>query len=247
MRYILQPQLTQFNGPWYRTSDPVLRRRVGDDLEKQLRRLHLAVFLQCFSPAITDAFPFSPDRGYRCSQRVTYRFHPIPDPDTLPSLADRGRKRGLDAVDSSYCLDKAVPVGEFADFHLRYWERRSGHDLIPKELLMNVVQTALDRHQGLLYGLRDNDGRLMAARFVAFDDHCAYALLSALQPDALRNSMTRLVWATLEDLYQQTEIYDFEGSMDPGIAHFYRSFGSSPTPFLKVSRFRPRCLSFLFR
>ena len=243
LRYILQPQLTQFNGPWYRSDDPALRRRVGDDLERQLRQLHLAVYLQRFAPDISDPAPFSPDRGYRCSQRVTYRFDPIPDPDTLPALADRGRKRGLEAVDNAYTLDKAVPTAEFADFHQRYWERRSGHDLIPKELLIRVVQTALDRRQGLLYGLRDASGSLMAARFVAFDDHCAYALLSALQTDALRNSMTRLVWATMTDLYKRTEIYDFEGSMDPGIAHFYRSFGSTATAFLEVSRFRPRLLS----
>ena len=243
LKYILQPQLTQFNGPWYRSDDPDLRRCVGDDLECQLRKLHAFIYIQHFSTSIIDPAPFSPSRGYRCSQRVTYRFNPIPDPEMLPSLADRGRKRGLEAVEKSYTLDKEVPAEEFADFHLRYWERRSGYDLIPQELLLRVVQTSLDRHQGLLYGLRDSSGRLMAARFVVFDDHCAYALLSALQPDALRNSMTRLVWTLMADLYNRTEIYDFEGSMDPGIAHFYRSFGTTATPFYEVTRFRPRLLS----
>ena len=189
LTYILQPQLTQFNGPWYRSDDPALRQRVGDDLERQLRKLHATVFLQHFAPDISDPAPFSCGRGYRCSQRVTYRFDPIPAPDTLPSLADRGRKRGLEAVDKSYILDKEVATEEFAVFHRQYWERRSGHDLIPQALLERVVQTALDRRQGLLYGLRDHSGQLMAARFVAFDDRCAYALLSAMH-----SMISRAAW-----------------------------------------------------
>jgi len=246
LKYILQPQLTQFNGPWYRSDDPELRRRAGEDLAKQLRKLHAAAFLQHFPPDIDNITPFS-GHGYRHSQRVTYRFNPIPDPDSLPSLANRGRKRGLDAVDSTYHIDKEVSTTEFADLHKSYWERRSGHDLIPKKLLTRVVQASLDRRQGLLYGLRDQTGQLMAARFVVYDDRCAYALLSALHPNALRNSMTRLVWTTIADLYKQTKIYDFEGSMDPGIAHFYRSFGTTPTNFFEVTRFRPRFLSLFFK
>lgn len=238
VRYILLPQLTQFNGPWYRNDDPDTRLRVGSKLEEQLHNLHVAVYLQHFSPDLSDPAPFTPDHGYRLSKRVTYRFDPIPAPDSLPILADRGRKRGLKAVDSVYFLDKNVSANEFADFHRQYWERRSGHDLLPQDFIVRVVQTALDRKQGLLFGLRDAKGRLMAARFVAFDDHCAYALLSARQPDALHNSMTRLVWEILTNLYGCTSVYDFEGSMDPGIAHFNRSFGAVETPFLEVSRFR---------
>ena len=66
-------------------------------------------------------------------------------------------------------------------------------------------------------------------------------------PDALRNSMTRLVWALITDLYGRTDIFDFEGSMDPGIAHFYRSFGSTETPYFEVTRCRPGFLKYLLK
>jgi hypothetical protein len=246
LRYILQPQLTQFNGPWL--SEGVGEKRAGQvlaDLERQLSHLHVAIYIQHFSPELSTLNYKLLSLNYKLSPRVTYRFDPIPHPDTLTSLADRGRKRGLNAVDAAYVIDKEVGASEFAYLHRSYWERRSGRDLLDEAFIQRVVGTCLDCRQGLLYGLRDGDGRLVAARFVAFDDHCAYALLSAMLPDALRNSMTRLVWALITDLYGRTDIFDFEGSMDPGIAHFYRSFGSTATTYLEVSRFRPRILRHL--
>ncbi|MGX8713543.1 MAG: GNAT family N-acetyltransferase [bacterium] len=242
LQYILQPQLTQFNGPWYRHDDPYFRHRVGNELEAQLHKLHVAIYLQHFSTDLYDTEPFSSERGYHLSKRVTYRFDPIPDPVKLPSLAAKERRKRIDAVRETYCLDKAVNAKEFVDFHISYWEHRCGKDLLDKDFLTRIVQTSLAKGHALLYGLRDSERRLMAARFVVYDTHCAHSLLSALHPNALRNSMTVLTWELITDLYNRTTIYDFEGSIDPGIAHFYRSFGSTQVTYFEVSRFRPPLL-----
>ena len=129
-------------------------------------------------------------------------------------------------------------IDEFADFHTAYWERRSGHDLLSREFIKRVCATALARKQALLYGLRDEKGTLMAARFVVYDSHCAYSLLSALHADALRNSMTLLVWTMITDLHDRTKAFDFEGGMDPGIGHFYHSFGTTKTEIPCIYRSR---------
>ena len=248
IRYVLQPQLTQFNGPWYNhpdKGDPIaFEHRVGDELARQLEGLHLNLFLQHFAPSVKNWLPFH-WHGYHQTTRYTYRFDPLPTPDTLPRLADRGRTRGIDQVRNTYTLDRQVPPAEFAAMHLDYWQRRAGKDLLSEDFILRVVQTALDRQQGLLYGLRDSNQRLMAARFVVFDSACAYALLSAMRPDTLRNAMTFLVWELICSLYGRTRMFDFEGSMDPGIEHFYRSFGTTQTPFFEVSRTRPALLALL--
>ncbi|MBO4587183.1 MAG: GNAT family N-acetyltransferase [Bacteroidales bacterium] len=243
LRYILPPQLTPFSGPWVNIPNTT---EILFALTTQLRKLHTNLFLQHFSPTITDSHPFLL-QGYNITYRRTYRFDPIPEPEKLLSLAAKDRRRGTDAVKDAYKLDKAVGTAEFVDFHISYWERRSGKDLLSRDFMARVVQTALDRQQALLYGLRDYNNRLMAARFVVYDSQCAHSLLSALHPDALRNTMTVLTWHIITDLYSRTQIYDFEGSMDPGIAHFYRSFGSSETPYFEVSRCRPKLLKYLLR
>ena len=251
MRYVLQPQLTQYNGPWYHhhplTGDPVeFEHHVGEDLASQLDRLHLSLYLQRFSPQVKDWLPFY-WHGYRQTTRYTYRFDPIPSPQELPTLCDRGRKRQLVAARKAYSVDRQVGVEEFVKLHSEYWERRSGHDNLSKEFIRRVVSVSMERGQALLYGLRDADNRLVAARFVVYDDRCAYALLSAMQPDTLRNSMTLLVWTLLTDLYGRTQAFDFEGSMAAGIEHFYRSFGAVQVPYFEVTRFSNPLFSLLVR
>lgn len=251
LRYVLQPELTQYNGPWYHhhplTGDPVeFEHHVAEDLLSQLERLHLNVYLQRFSPEVTDWLPFY-WHGYQQTTRYTYRFDPLPDADTLAALADRGRKRQLESARMTYTIDREVGVDEFVALHNEYWERRSGRDILARDFLHRVVSASMERRQALLYGLRDNEKRLVAARFVVYDDHCAYALLSAMRPDALRNSMTLLVWTLLEDLHGRTQAFDFEGSMDKGIEHFYRSFGARQVPYFEVSRFQPAFLHALIK
>ena len=247
LHYVLQPELTQYNGPWFHhhplTGDPVeFEHRVAEDLLSQLEKLHLSVYLQRFSPEVTDWLPFY-WHGYKQTTRYTYRFDPLPDAATLATLADRGRKRQLEAARKAYTVDRQVGVEEFVALHADYWERRSGRDNLSREFLRRVVTTAMTRGQALLYGLRDADNQLVAARFVVYDDRCAYALLSAMRPDTLRNSMTLLVWTLLEDLHGRTQAFDFEGSMDQGIEHFYRSFGARQVPYFEVSRFANPLLS----
>ena len=186
---------------------------------------------------MTDWQPFE-KYGFKHTTRYTYRFDPLPEPTKLPELADRGRKRKLEAVKQAYTIDRQVAADEFATLHIEYWERRSGHDLMSHNFIKQVCSIALARGQALLYGLRDKKGTLMAARFVVLDSNCAYALMSAMRPEALRNSMTLLVWTILTDLYGRTKSFDFEGGMDPGVGHFYQSFGAIKTEYSCIYKSR---------
>lgn len=236
LKYIVQPQLTPWSGPWLRSGmDEARRQATLEALAAGLRGQKALLCMQRFSPEMSDAEPFV-QYGFRLTIRHTYRFDPLPEPSQLVALADRGRRRGVEEVRRAYSIDRTVQPGEFADLHIKYWERRSGRDLLGRDIMQHVCTVALERGQALLYGLRDGDGTLMAARFVVFDSHCAYALMSAMQPHALRNSMSLLVWELLADLYGRTGAFDFEGGMEPGVGHFYSSFGTTQTPYLCIYR-----------
>lgn len=229
LKYSLQPQLTPWGGPWVKPGlDEKSRHYTLAALAAAMQRRHFALYRLCLPPGTADYLPFQ-EAGFNHTTRHTYRFDPIPEPSTLRRLAAKERRKGIAAVENAYSVDRTVPVEEFADFHTAYWERRSGKDLLSRDFIIHVCSTALNRRQALLYGLRDKAGTLMAARFVVFDSHCAYSLLSALHADALRNSMTLLVWTMITDLHDRTKAFDFEGGMDPGIGHFYHSFGTTKT------------------
>ena len=246
LKFILQPQLTQFCGPWYNYPDNVdhieFEHRVGGDLAAQLNALRARVCLMHFSPDITDWLPFR-WAGYRQTTRYTYRFPSLADPDALFADASRVRRRHMEEVESLCTVDENVDLKEFIAFHKAYYARRGERDLIPEELIENVCSAALARRQGLLWGLRSADGALQAAWFVAFDDRCGYSLLLAIGEKAPKNAMTYLMWQVLKHLSGLTKAFDFEGSVEPGLELFYRTFGTTQTQFFEVSRFRPRFLS----
>lgn len=243
LRYILQPQLTQYNGIWYNypknchTENQRLQfeKQAADNIIAQLKKLRLAYYQQNFSPAITNWLPFH-WTGYRQTTRYTYRFPSIGDPEALISSASRARRQNMDDVAAACTIDSLFPPKEFAVMHREYFERKKGEDLLSQDFVEHICHTALERGQALLWALRNTSGKAVNVSFVVYDNHCAYALMSAITPQAPRNSQTYLFWQMIRHLSSMTQSFDFEGSMEEGNEYFYRTFGTVQTPYHSLWR-----------
>ncbi len=254
MKYILQPQLTPWNGPWLaHTLDFSGRQATLSALAADLNDQKALLCMQCFSPEITDWQPFHWN-GFRQTTRYTYRFPSLDNPDALYSAAPRIRRRYDKGVEAECVVDKQLTIDEFIPFHIDYYKRQGQRDLIPEELMRRVITTACGRNQGLLWGLRRRSDKnlgdrndLMAAWFVAFDDNCGWSLLLAIGKKAPKGSMSYLMWQMLRHLSTLTRSFDFEGGMDANLAFFYSSFGTIQTPFHCVYQSRIPFLDRLLR
>ena len=73
---------------------------------------------------------------------------------------------------------------------------------------------------------------------MAYDNQCAYSLLSALNPDGHENGASALLfWLIIQQLSGHTRAFDFEGSTDPGIAYSYRLYGAHPVTYCRLTRY----------
>lgn len=239
LEYILQPQLTPWTGPWLHPElDAEGRRLALDTLAEALRRRGKALSMMCFPPETDMARPFV-DRGYNLVTRTTYRFPSLSDPEALYRSASRIRRRYDPSVEEQCYVDPSLSLDEFVPFHIDYYQRRGQRDLIGEPLLRRVVQTSCSRGQGLLWGLRRRtDHALQAAWFVAYDEQCSWSLLLAIGHEAPNGAMSYLMWQAIRELSHRTRAFDFEGGMDSGLAFFYRSFGTEPTPYQCIYRSR---------
>ena len=254
-RYVLQPQLTQYNGPWYRPDDALPPSRqlerehsLAARLIEHLEALRLHWFQQHFSPSVTNWLPFC-WKGYQQSTRYTYRLPDISCPQQVFALFDPGRRQRqiLKAERLLHPVEDLTPEG-FALFHPRYWQSKGENDLLPQDFIVRVITRSLERRQGLLLGLADDQGTLQIARFVVFDSHSAYSLLSALRPEGHCNGASALLfWTMIQRLSGLTRAFDFEGSMDPGVEQSYRLYGATQTPYFVVSRLRSPLFSLLLK
>lgn len=245
LMYVVQPQLTQFSGPVFFYPQGIseshrldFEKHTVAQLLQQVEGRKPSVFLQNLSPAVTNWLPFY-WAGYKQTTRYTYRIPDIRDPQRVFDAFDaekRQRKiRRYEAV-TSVRFDMAADA--FADFHASYWAAKGKRDVLDKRLIERVCRTATGRGNGVIASLFDGEGRLLMARFVAYDGRCAYSLMSAQDMSLHKNGHSEtLFWELIKYLSDKTLAFDFEGSMDEGIEYFYRSFGAVQTPFFEISKY----------
>ena len=261
LRYILQPQLTQYSGPLFfydaaalqceggKTSESNrldFEKRVADTLIRQMETLRPSAVIIHSSPRITNWLPFY-WHGYSQTTRYTYRIPQIGDSEAVFAAFDRKeRQRKILKMLKKTSIRFDMRPEDFAALHHRYWASKGQRDLLQEEFIIRVCTAAIARGQGVIGSLHDNEGQLLAARFVAYDSHSAYTLLSAYVPELHRSGHSEtLMWLMIQHLGKYTQAFDFEGSMDEGIEYFYRSFGTVQTPFFELTKFRNRTLELL--
>lgn len=246
LRFVVQPQLTQFSGPVYFYPHGIseshrldFEKQVADSLLHQIDDLHPHFFLQNFSPDVTNWLPYY-WTGYRQITRYTYRIGDIRDPQRVFDGFDpEKRQRKIRRYENVTSVRFDMSPRDFADFHTRYWKGKGKRDVLDKRLIERVCVAAVERGQGVVAALYDENGSLLSARFAVYDSHCAYSLMSAHDNALHKNGHSEtLFWELIKFLSDKTVVFDFEGSMDPGIEHFYRSFGTKQTPFSVIYKYR---------
>jgi hypothetical protein len=105
------------------------------------------------------------------------------------------------------------------------------------EMLQKVIETTRSRNQGDIWGAFDEEGRLHAAVFIAWQDSCAYYIGGGGDTE-LRSSGAHayVLWQAICDVAIHSSSFDFEGSMIQGVEHFFREFGAIQKPFFVLSK-----------
>ncbi|WP_298543072.1 GNAT family N-acetyltransferase [uncultured Porphyromonas sp.] len=114
---------------------------------------------------------------------------------------------------------------------------RSGGDRLCASSLRRLVTAAVTRRQGaLLLLLSPHTDELVTGAFVAHHAGTAYYIAGGQVrtpegEDAMALLLDRLITWSRET---GCHTFDFEGSMQRGIAFFFRSFGAVPHPYLRL-------------
>lgn len=95
-----------------------------------------------------------------------------------------------------------------------------------------LCNTLLEKGQLLMRGIRDSRQQLLATALLPRDKHRLYLLQSTVTPAGRKVGANHfLLDRIIHDFAETPLVLDFEGSEEPGIAHFYRNFGSRYQPY----------------
>jgi len=113
---------------------------------------------------------------------------------------------------------------------------KSGANIYTQEL-SRIFETFSD-HVGAFHLSVRQTGQLQAAVYCVYDKKVCYYLLGGTTRDQSANGLNNLlILKAIEKAKElNCEVFDFEGSMLPGVEKFFRSFGPELLPFYTINK-----------
>lgn len=173
-------------------------------------------------------FPkFSSDLA--CQKRITCLL-PLNEPhETLKARYSYEKRRSLRIltdliISESTDIQTVINIfrenkgTEISDLHEQHYK-----------ILANLFIEAHRLQKVMLLVAHDTDGQIMAGGLFLIDQPFITFLFSASSAEAKRHSaMAKIIDTAVQKFANQGLTLDFEGSMIPGVAQFYQSFGAKP-------------------
>lgn len=227
---IRNPLLTPYLGPYF------FEENIN---EKEVLELLWAQFpkwdffdVQCLPEFTNHAFFES--KGFSSKKRTTYIIELSPSEEILyKNISNSRRSRirkaendlkiggGINDLDVCYHLHKKT----FIDKKLKY--------PFPQTVFLNLLQKTNEMQKGETK-IAVQDHKPSAFSFTPIDSRFMYLLLTAFDDDNKHaGAVSLLIWEAIKTAKNRgLRYFDFEGSMDPGIAMFFKSFGGEKKSYL---------------
>lgn len=236
LRIARNPLLTPYMGPFFtQPLTPEQQAGVFEELWQQLPRrdnLDLETTVDFHQVALLE------QKGCTVSEKVTFEIDLSPEEEQLFSAMHSNHRNLIRQAAMLHIVTEGeAHLGPLIDMHKATFTRKHKPYPFPPAMIHDLVQTAIQRDSGCLWALRDEQDRITATIFTVWDQRKMYLLLSANDPASAHPGAVRLlIWHALKAARQKgLAAFDFEGSMDPGIAAFFRRFGGNQKTYLCAS------------
>ncbi len=238
-KYILMPQMTQVGGIWVDpivTADNWKKAEVCRQLKEQLDTMGLSYYYQQYAPGSLCVEPMKA-LGFKIRERVTYRVENLSNLDELIASFSKNKKRQLQKALSLH-VDKTMDGEQFYRFHKQCLQARGRKISYTREFLLVLEKKAKRHDQCQVLSICNADGQVYAAAFLVWDKNYLYYLIPTIDQAFGDSGAGALLALEAMKLAREKKVFfDFEGSMDKGIARHYKQFGSQPATYYSVEKY----------
>lgn len=238
--FIGQPLLTQFLGPWFSVGSSNDEKSISQQnkimasLIEQLPKCHY--FSQNWNYSVSNWLPFY-WAGFNQTTRYTYVLNKLDDIDSLWRGLRGNIQREIRKAENRFDLkiSESEPLDVFIGLMEKTFARQGKHFPYSRELIQSIDAACKTRNAGKMWLAVDEHGRSHAGIYVIWDSNSAYYLMGGGDPE-LRTSgaSSYLLWHAIKYTANFVNRFDFEGSMLKSVEKFFRAFGSTQVPYLKV-------------
>lgn len=235
LKLIRNPLLTPYLGPYFFETKKIDAEQKKKYIEQLYQQIPAASFFQFEALPNTKNLAFFVEKGFKISPHQTHYIYLEQNEDQLFSQIQNRRRSYIRKAMQQLTIEKCEqPDWElFQNWHQHAFQQK-GIKYPFNTQLFNQIFKAADEHQSSLFlTAKDEEGKVIAMLWTPFDQKTTYHLLSAFDPARPFNgAVDALVWtAILAAKERGNTVYDFEGSMDKGIAAFFKKLGGQVLPY----------------
>lgn len=242
-KWIIMPQLTQIGGIWIPPGSicqgadtQAQSTAICHDLAQQLRALRPDYYCQQY-PISSSAVAAMQAMGYRVKERITYRLTDLSDMNAVIAGFSRDKRRQLRKA-ADLVMDTEMTVDQLYDFHAFCLHEQGKQISYSRDLLHAMHLGAVSHQQGQILRIRNEQGDTQAAAMVVWDQQTLYYLIQChTRKDRATHAGERVALEAIRLAARKGLIFDFEGSMIPGIAEYFRQFGATPATYYSVEKY----------
>lgn len=238
-KYIIMPALSQSGGIWVApevTGDRWKTAEVCRQMKEKLDHMGLAYYYQQYIPGslCVDALR---GLGFKTKERVTYRVEDLSDLDQLVDSFSKNKRRQLQKA-STLHAERTMEIEAFYRFHSRCMESRKRQLAYSREFLIVLERKARRLKQCEIISICNADGQPYAAAMLVWDKRYMYYLVPTYDPAFKDSGASALLVLEAMKLAREKQVhFDFEGSVERGIANHYKQFGSTPVTYFSVEKY----------
>ena len=244
--YVPQPPFAQFWGVYFAPFSALstyrklsLKGQILKLIVDYLNQFHLVI--QNFSPEFEYPLPFYWG-GYNLHTRYTFRVRLEQAEKDLFAQLEPSLRRQVRKADRRE-IHLRTSQSASALLQLLSINSQQGKDLTAnnpdaREILQKICDYLFRSGNGEIIEAYTPDNQLCAAALLGFFQGKSYYLMGAFDPaHQASGAMTRTLWEGIRRAKMSgSSLFDFEGSMIPGIEHFFRKFGAHPVPYLQIHK-----------
>lgn len=259
MRTLVQPPLTQHNGPWLKNVESSYAKKLAREKDLMSELIEglpdFAIFKQSWSYKLTNWLPFYWS-GFQQTTRYSYVIEDLSDLDEIWSKFQTKIRTDIRKSTQRFGLkiEENPDIESFIRLNNMVFDRQGVARPYSAELVRALYQGATERQQCRLFIASDDEGNQHASVLLIWDSQSAYYLMGGGDPNLRNSGATSLcIWESIKFASRVTKVYDFEGSMMEPVERFFRGFGAVQRPYYTLSKTNSRilmlkqCLSGMFK
>lgn len=172
-------------------------------------------------------------RGFAQTTYYTYVMEPKDygrKEEALFNSFQKQRKKNIKRAEQLYTVDCELTGSEFYEF-LNAVYAEKGKKLSYSAEQFHRLDKALEEHDASkIYRAKDKNGNTVAVSYMICDKERWYHMFGTFKQEA-RGAKELLSWSGMKECMKHNIIYDFEGSMIPGVSEYNRGFYVKKVPY----------------